>query len=233
MVFDCNKGMVSKMVLNLIFLGPPGAGKGTVAQAVAEKNSLVQLSTGDLIRAEVALGSDLGKELEEVINRGELISDEQIGQMIEAKLKDLSSQENFGGVILDGFPRTGPQADELSSIFARLKQELTAVIYIETSEENVVKRLSSRWTCTKCKKIYNLLSIPPKVEGKCDLDEADLFQRDDDKPETIKARLAQFNEKTAPLIEYYKEKNLLKSYDGNVPPQESISAAEKLIEELK
>jgi len=221
------------MVLNLIFLGPPGAGKGTVAQAVAEKNSLVQLSTGDLIRAEVASGSELGKELSEVINRGELISDEQMGQMLEAKLKELSSKEDFEGVILDGFPRTVPQADELSNIFGRLEQDLTAVIYIETNEENIITRLSSRWTCSKCKKVYNAITNPSKTEGVCDVDAGELTQRDDDKPETIKARLAQFNEKTAPLIEYYKEKDLLKSYDGNVPPTESIAAAEKLIEELK
>ena len=220
------------MVLNLIFLGPPGAGKGTVVQAVSEKYSLVQISTGDLIRAEVASGSELGKELGEIINRGELISDEQMAQMLEAKLKELASGENFNGVILDGFPRTVPQADELANIFGRLEQELNAVINIESSEENIVKRLSSRWTCTKCKKIYNTLSIPPKVEGKCDIDGADLFQRDDDKPETIKARLGQYNEKTAPLINYYKEKGLLKSYDGNVSPAESIAAAEKLLEEL-
>ncbi|MDD3083457.1 MAG: adenylate kinase [Candidatus ainarchaeum sp.] len=221
------------MVLNLIFLGPPGAGKGTVAQAVSKKYSLVQISTGDLIREEVSSGSELGKELGEIINRGELISDEQMAQMLELKLKELSSQENFNGVILDGFPRTVPQADELANIFGRIEQELKAVINIESSEENIVKRLSSRWTCSKCKKIYNTLSVPPKVEGKCDVDGADLFQRDDDKPETIKARLAQYNEKTAPLINYYKEKGLLKAYDGNVPPQESIEAAEKLIEGLE
>jgi adenylate kinase len=218
-------------MLNLIFLGPPGAGKGTVAQAVAEKFSLLQVSTGDLIRAEVSSGSELGKELEKVINAGQLVSDEQIAQMLEEKLKKVYEEE-AKGVILDGFPRTIPQANELENIFSRLGEELSAVIYIESSEENIVKRLSARWTCSKCKKVYNSITNPPKVEGVCDLDGSTLIQRDDDKPETIKARLKTFEEKTSPLLDYYKEKGLLKSYDGNVSPQESIAKAEELIEEI-
>ena len=220
------------MVLNLIFLGPPGAGKGTVAQAVAEKYKLSQVSTGDLIRAEVASGSELAKELQEIMSSGGLVSDELVAKMLENKLIELSSKENFSGVIFDGFPRTIPQADELTNILLRLNQKLNAVINIESSEENIVKRLSARWTCSKCKQIYNSITNPPKEEGKCDLDSADLFQREDDKPETIRQRLSQYNEKTAPLINYYKEKGLLKSYDGNVPPTESIAAAEKIISEI-
>ncbi|MBT4870415.1 MAG: adenylate kinase [Candidatus Diapherotrites archaeon] len=221
------------MVLNLIFLGPPGAGKGTVAQAVADKFSLAQVSTGDLIRAEVASGSELAKELQEIMSSGGLVGDELVAKMLEAKLKALSEEEGFSGIIFDGFPRTIPQANELENILTRLEQKLDAVINIESSEENIVKRLSSRWTCSKCKQIYNTVTNPPKVEGVCDIDGEALFQREDDKPDTIRARLAQYNEKTAPLIEFYKEKELLKSYDGNVPPAESIAAAEKLIESIK
>jgi adenylate kinase len=220
------------MTLNLIFLGPPGAGKGTVAQSVAEKYSLVQISTGDLIRGEVASGSDFGKELAEIINKGELVSDEQVAKMLEEKLKEVYSS-GASGVILDGFPRTILQAIELENIFSRIDKKLSAVIYIESSEENIVKRLSSRWTCSKCKKVYNALTNPPKVNGVCDIDNSQLTQRDDDKEETVRTRLAIFNEKTAPLIEYYKKKGLLKSYDGNVPPKESIVEAEKIIDELK
>ncbi len=220
------------MVLNLIFLGPPGAGKGTVAQAIADKYSLIQLSTGDLIRAEVASDSELGKEMALIINEGKLISDGQISKMLEQKLKSLAEKENFNGVILDGFPRTIPQADELQNIFSRLNQELAAVIYIESSEENIVKRLSSRWTCSKCKKVYNSITNPPKLEGVCDLDSSPLIQRDDDKPETIRKRLEVYQKQTSPLIKYYKEKALLKSYDGNVPPKESIIEAEKIVEKL-
>ncbi len=220
------------MVLNLIFLGPPGAGKGTVAQAVGEKYKMVQISTGDLIRAEVASGSDLGKKLSEIINAGQLVGDDIVGEMLEKKLKNLSSSDNYGGAIFDGFPRTLPQAPMLEKILGDVGQKLDLVINIESSEENIVKRLSARWTCSKCKKVYNTLTIPPKEEGKCDIDGEALIQREDDKPETIRARLAQYTEKTAPLINFYKEKGLLKSYDGNVPPKESIEAAEKLIEGL-
>ena len=220
------------MVLNLIFLGPPGAGKGTVAQAVADKFSLAQVSTGDLIRAEVASESNLAKELQEIMSSGRLVSDELVAKMLEAKITELSSGENFGGVIFDGFPRTIPQANELENILIRLEQKLDAVINIESSEENIVKRLSSRWTCTKCKQIYNTVTNPSKEEGKCDLDGEELFQREDDKPETIRQRLSQYNEKTAPLINFYKEKGLLKSYDGNVPPAKSIAKGIELVEEL-
>jgi adenylate kinase len=220
------------MVLNLIFLGPPGAGKGTVAQAVAGKYGLVQISAGDLIRAEVASGSELGKKLSSIISEGKFVSDDIVGLMIENKLKDLSSNEDYSGVIFDGFPRTLGQAVMLEKILLSVNQKLDLVVNIESSEENIVYRLSSRWTCSSCKKVYNSITNPPKEEGKCDVDGSLLIQRDDDKPETIKKRLKEYFEKTAPLIEYYSEKNLLKSYDGNVPPKESIEAAEKIIDSL-
>jgi adenylate kinase len=219
-------------MLNLLFLGPPGAGKGTVAQAVSEKYGLVQLSTGDLVRAEIKSGSELGKELAEVINAGNLVEDKQISKMFEQKMKSLLEHENFNGVILDGFPRTIPQTAMLEEILKKLNQKLTAVIYIKTDDENLIRRLSSRYTCSKCKKVYNSITLPSKVEGICDLDGAPLIQRDDDKPEVIKKRLVEYRDKTAPLIEHYEKKRLLKSYDGNVPPKESIELAEKLIDEI-
>jgi len=220
------------MALNLIFLGPPGAGKGTVAQAVMEKYKLTQVSTGDLIRAEIASGSKLGKELAEIVNKGHLVNDDQIAQMLEADLKTKAAKASFSGFILDGFPRTLPQAPMLESILGKINQKLTAVIYIESSKESVVKRLSSRWTCSVCKKVYNTVSLPSKKLGVCDDDGAKLIQRDDDKPETIAKRYDTFLEKTSPLIEYYNKKGLLHRYDGNVPPAESVSAAEKIIAKI-
>ena len=217
------------MALNLIFLGPPGAGKGTVAQAVMEKYKLTQISTGDLIRAEIASGSDLGKELAEVVNKGHLVNDDQIAQMLEKDAKTKSSKKEFSGFILDGFPRTLAQAPMLENILGKINQKLTAVIYIESSKESVVKRLSSRWTCEKCKKVYNTVSLPSKKVGVCDDDGAKLIQRDDDKPETIAKRYDTFLEKTSPLIEYYNKKGLLHRYDGNVSPADSVAAAEKII----
>lgn len=220
------------MVLNLIFLGPPGAGKGTVAQAVMSEYTLVQISTGDLVRAEIASGSKLGAELAEVINKGQLVEDNLIGQMFENYLKEKISSPSFNGFILDGFPRTIPQADMLKNILSKLGQKLNAVIYIESSKESVVTRLSSRWTCEKCKKVYNTVSLKPKVEGVCDIDGAKLIQRDDDKPQTIAKRYDVFLEKTLPLINYYENEKILFKYDGNVPPKPSIEEAKKIIKSL-
>ncbi len=220
------------MVLNLIFLGPPGAGKGTVAQAVMNEYKLTQVSTGDLIRAEIASASVLGKQLAEVVNKGQLVNDDQIAQMLEKEIKVQAAKKTFNGFILDGFPRTLPQAPMLETILGKVNQKLTAVIYIESSKESVVKRLSSRWTCEKCKKVYNTLTIPPKNKGVCDDDGAKLIQRDDDKPETIAKRYDTFLEKTSPLIKYYEDKKILHKYDGNVSPEESIKSAEEIIKKI-
>ncbi|MFA5931617.1 MAG: adenylate kinase [archaeon] len=217
------------MALNLIFLGPPGAGKGTVAQAVMEKYKLTQVSTGDLIRAEIASGTEFGKELSEVVNKGQLVNDDQIAKMLEKEVKSKAAQKSFNGFILDGFPRTLAQAPMLENILTKVNQKLTAVIYIESSKESVVRRLSSRWTCEKCKRVYNTVSLKSKQIGICDDDGAKLIQRDDDKPETIAKRYDTFLEKTSPLIDYYSKKDLLHRYDGNVPPKESVEAAEKII----
>lgn len=219
-------------MLNLIFLGPPGAGKGTVAQAIMDEYSLIQISTGDLVRAEISSGSDLGKELAQVINAGNLVGDDLISKMFEKYLSEKTALPEFNGFILDGFPRTLPQADILENILKKLNQKLTAVIYIESSKESVVKRLSSRWTCPKCKKVYNTVSLKPNVEGICDIDNEKLIQRDDDKAETVGIRYDTFLEKTLPLIKYYEKKDLLFRYDGNVAPKESIEEAKKIIQKL-
>jgi adenylate kinase len=217
------------MSLNLIFLGPPGAGKGTVAQAVSDKYKLVQVSTGDLVRAEVASGSDFGKKLSEIINAGNLVNDEQISQMLETKLGAIFSEGKYKGIILDGYPRTIPQAGMLDSILSKFNQKLSAVIYLETNRQNVIDRISSRRTCSKCKKVYNVVTNPPKKVGVCDDDGSTLVQRDDEKAETIAYRYDVFIEKTMPLKEYYEKKGILKSYDTNVPVEESIKRAEKII----
>ncbi len=217
------------MVLNLIFLGPPGAGKGIVSQALMGKHGLVQLSTGDLIRAEVERGSKLGKEMKKTINGGNLVSDSIVGKIFESELKKVIAKKGFEGVVFDGFPRTLNQAEMLNSILSKLNQKLTAVIYIDSSKENVVKRLSSRWICPKCKKVYNSISFPPKNEGVCDIEGAKLEQRDDDKAETIAKRFDVYMKQTSPLIDYYSKKGLVKSYDGNVSAEESISRADKII----
>ncbi|MFA5357731.1 MAG: nucleoside monophosphate kinase [archaeon] len=220
------------MSLNLIFLGPPGAGKGSVAQAVGKKYNLMQVSTGDLIRAEVASGSALGKKLAEIINGGELVSDSITKKLLVNKLDALVKAENFKGFILDGFPRNVAQAESLEKILSDFGQELSAVIYIESSEESIVARLSGRWQCPTCKKVYNASSNPPKNAMKCDIEGSELFQRDDDKPETIRKRYQIFLEQTLPLVDFYDKKNLLQKYDGNVPLGESVLLAEAIVSKL-
>jgi len=215
----------------IILTGPPGTGKGTVAQAAAKKFSLFHLSTGDLVRAEISSGSEFGKKLSETINAGHLVSDDEISEMLENKLKSLIQDKTLKGVILDGYPRTIPQTEMLENILSKLKIKLSAAVYIESSKEKVIERLSSRLTCPKCKKIYStkMKGMIPKKDTLCDIDGTKLIQRDDDKPETVAKRFEVYLEQTLPLINYYKQKGLLLSYDGNVPAEESVIAAEKII----
>jgi adenylate kinase len=222
------------MVLNLIFLGPPGSGKGTVSQSVSIERKLTQISTGDLIRAEVASGSEFGKKLGAIIKEGHLVDDATISEILEKKMASVISTmgSDFHGFILDGYPRTIGQADLLEKLLAKLGQKLSAVIYIESSVENVVSRISTRWGCPKCGRSYNTVTFPSKVLGICDADGATLTQREDDKEATVRSRYATFMEKTMPLVKYYQNKGLLKSYDGNVGPAESIASAEKIIDSL-
>jgi adenylate kinase len=219
-------------MLNIIFLGPPGAGKGTVAQEIGDKFGLIQISTGDLIRAEVKTDSELGKKLKSIIESGKLVSDEIVEKIIENKLNEIKKSSSIKGVIFDGFPRTIPQAKELENILSKINEKLNAVIYIDSSKDSIVKRLSSRRSCKSCGKIYNLVTMPPKEEGKCDIDGGFLYQRDDDKEEIISDRFNEYNEKTFPLIEFYENKGILKKYDGDVPPKESVDIATKIIEEI-
>lgn len=219
--------------MNLIFLGPPGTGKGSVAQAVMEEYGLVQLSTGDLIRGEVSSGSDFGNKLKEIINSGRLVPDELMEPIFEKELSRIVGKNDFMGFILDGFPRTTPQAAMLDRILAKINQKLTAVILIESSKESVVKRLSGRRTCPKCKKVYNVITDPkPKVGGICDIEGEKLIQREDDNAETVGKRFDVYLAQTHPLIEHYKKAGLLMSYDGNVPLDQSIVLAKKIIEGL-
>ena len=218
----------------IILTGPPGTGKGTVAQAAAKKFNLVHLSTGDLVREEIASGSELGKKLAETINAGKLVSDDKISEMLDVRLKKLISEKKSKGVILDGYPRTLPQTGILEDILYRLKLKLSAAIYIESSKERVIERLGSRLSCPKCKKIYNTKTkgMIPKKPGICDDDGTKLIQRDDDKPETIAKRFEIYLQQTLPLINHYKKKGLLMSYDGNGPAEESVKLAENIIEKI-
>ena len=200
--------------MNLILLGAPGAGKGTVSKLLVEKKGMVQISTGDILRGAIKEGSDLGKKAEGFMTRGELVPDQLILDIIEEKL----SKEKFpNGFILDGFPRTIPQAEGLRKIMSRLSIKIDAAVDLIVDENEIVKRLSSRRTCSNsdCQAIYNVFSKPTKKEGVCDLCGSPVVQRSDETEEAIKVRLNTYKEKTAPLVDYYKNEGLLKSIDAN------------------
>jgi adenylate kinase len=204
--------------LNLILMGPPGAGKGTQAERLVDDFDLPYFATGDILRAERKEGTELGKEVDEYLQKGELVPDELIIEKVVIPRVD--SPEAADGFLLDGFPRTKRQAEALDEAMARLGRELTAVLSIEVPDEEIVRRLSGRRICTKNGHVYHVEFDPPKNEGFCDQDGSQLIQRDDDKPETVRHRLEVFHEQTRPLIPYYEKRGLLRTFDGTRPPEE-------------
>ncbi len=197
--------------MRVIFLGPPGGGKGTQADFIAKKYDIPKLSTGDLLRESVAKETSLGKEAKGYMNRGELVPDAVVIGLVEEKLGSPDCKKGF---LLDGFPRTVTQADQLSTYLTSRGEALDWVVYFSLSKDEIVRRISGRRTCSKCQAVYHLESVPPKQEGICDVCGNSLIQRNDDKPETIESRLGVYQEQTAPLIEYYKMRNILSELDG-------------------
>jgi adenylate kinase len=204
--------------LNLILLGPPGSGKGTQGERLQEDFRLPYYATGDILRAAVKEGTDVGNKAKEFMDRGDLVPDEVIIGVIAERLKQ---EEAADGFILDGFPRTVPQAEALDSKMKELRREMTAAILIDVSEDEVLRRLGGRRTCEQNPgHIYHLDFDPPKQEGVCDIDGGKLVVRDDDKPDVIKNRLRQYREKTEPLIDYYEDRGILNHVDGKRTPDE-------------
>ena len=197
--------------MRVIFLGPPGVGKGTQADFIAQKYKIPKLSTGDLLRESVANETPLGKEAKGYMTRGELVPDAVVVGLVEEKLTSPECQKGF---LLDGFPRTVAQADQLSSYLASTGKGLDRVVYFSLSEDEIIRRISGRRSCPECKAVYHLESVPPKQAGICDACGKSLIQRNDDKPETVESRLAVYQEQTAPLVEYYKSRNILGELDG-------------------
>ena len=203
--------------LNLILLGPPGAGKGTQAERLVADFDLPYYATGDILRAAVKEESDLGKEAKEYMDRGDLVPDEVICRVV---VERIDRTEALDGFVLDGFPRTIPQAEELGGAFERLGRHLTAVLLIDAPDEEVIRRLSGRRVCKDKGHVYLLEFDPPKNEGFCDQDGSPLIQRDDDKEETVKHRLNVFHEQTKPLVDFYEKQGLLRRFDGTRAPDE-------------
>jgi adenylate kinase len=204
--------------LNLILLGPPGAGKGTQAERLREDFALPHISTGDMLRAEVAAGSDLGLAAKRYMDAGDLVPDEVIVGMISKRVREPDANEGF---LLDGFPRNAEQADALAKALEDLGRRLSAALLFEVPDDELVRRLAGRRVCVKNPShIYHVEFDPPKHEGVCDQDGSRLMQRDDDKEETIRRRLEVYHSQTEPLIEHYDEAGMLRRFDGTRDPDE-------------
>lgn len=198
--------------MKVIFLGPPGVGKGTQADFIAKKIGIQKLSTGDLLRESVDRRTKLGNEAKLFMERGELVPDNVVIRLVEEKLV---SPECRNGFLLDGFPRTVAQADKLSSFLEGNGEAIDRVVYFSLPQADIIERISGRRSCPKCKAVYHLKSIPPKKDGVCNECEVPLIQRNDDKPETIQSRLVVYQKQTEPLIQYYKDRGILSELDGS------------------
>ncbi|MBI5194737.1 MAG: adenylate kinase [Nitrospirae bacterium] len=197
--------------MRLVLLGAPGAGKGTQAKKLIEKYGIPQISTGDILRKAVADGTPLGKEAKSYMDKGELVPDKVVIGLIEDRLKQPDCKKGF---ILDGFPRNTAQAETLDAMLKKLNMPLDSALSVEVPKDDLMKRLTGRRTCRGCQQMYNVYFSPSKKNTVCDKCGGELFQRDDDKEETIKRRLDVYEAQTAPLIDYYKKGGILKSVMG-------------------
>lgn len=202
--------------LNLVLLGPPGSGKGTQGERLQEDLQLPYYATGDILRAAVKEGTELGRTAQEYMERGDLVPDEVIVGAIGERI---DSEEAADGFILDGFPRTVPQADALGEALQKAGRKISAVLLIDVPDEEVVRRLSGR-RVSRSGRVYHVDFDPPKHPDRCDIDGSALIQRDDDKPDTIRKRLAVYHEQTEPLVDYYESRDLLRRFDGTRTPTE-------------
>jgi adenylate kinase len=198
----------------IVLLGPPGAGKGTQAEAISAKLNLPHISSGDIFRENLKHQTELGKLAAEYINKGELVPDDVTIDMIKERLSHSDCQE---GAVLDGFPRTPAQAEAFASMLLSINGQVRLVPYICVPEEVLIDRLSGRWTCREAGHIYHEIYNPPQKPGKCDFDGSELYQREDDKAETVKRRIRVYLEQTQPLIEYYHQHGVLAEVDGKNP----------------
>jgi adenylate kinase len=216
--------------LNLILLGPPGSGKGTQGERLQEDFRLPYYATGDILRAAVREGTDIGVQAKEYMDRGDLVPDAVIVGVIAERIEEKEAEDGF---ILDGFPRTEPQAEALDAKLGELRREVSTVVLIDVDDDEVVRRLGGRRTCVENGHVFHVEFDPPKKEGVCDVCGSPLEVREDDKPEVIRHRLDQYHTKTEPLIAYYEARGLLKRVDGKPDPEEVTDRIRALLATLK
>lgn len=210
--------------MKIILLGAPGAGKGTQAKRIAAKYNIPHISTGDIFRANIKNGTELGKKAKTYMDQGLLVPDELVVDLVVDRVKD---EDCINGYVLDGFPRTIPQAQELDAALAKINEKMDFAVNVEVPDDNIIRRMSGRRACVACGATYHLVYIPTKVEGICDVCGAELILRDDDQPETVKKRLDIYHEQTQPLIDYYTEQGILLEVDGTVDMEEVFAQITK------
>ncbi|MCR4650262.1 MAG: adenylate kinase [Lachnospiraceae bacterium] len=207
--------------MKIIMLGAPGAGKGTQAKMIAEKYSIPHISTGDIFRANIKNGTELGMEAKKYMDAGQLVPDELTVKIL---LDRVAADDCKNGYVLDGFPRTIPQAEVLENALNELGDKIDYAIDVDVPDENIINRMSGRRACVTCGATYHVVHIPPKTEGVCDKCGSELILRDDDKPETVKNRLDVYHKQTQPLIDFYNKREILKEVDGTVDSSEVFKA---------
>lgn len=214
--------------MKIIMLGAPGAGKGTQAKKIAEKYNIPHISTGDIFRANIKEGTELGKKAKTYMDQGLLVPDELVVDLVVDRV---AQEDAKNGYVLDGFPRTIPQAEALDAALEKIGEKVDFAVNVEVPDENIINRMSGRRACVKCGATYHIVHIPTKVEGICDTCGSELILREDDKPETVKKRLMVYHDQTQPLIDYYTKKNILKEVDGTVDMDEVFTAIVKVLGE--
>jgi adenylate kinase len=214
--------------MKIIMLGAPGAGKGTQAKMIADKYTIPHISTGDIFRANIKNGTELGKKAKTYMDKGELVPDELVVDLVVDRV---AQDDCKNGYVLDGFPRTIPQAESLDEALEKFGSKIDYAINVEVPDENIVNRMSGRRACVSCGATYHIVHIPTKVEGICDRCGSELILRDDDKPETVKKRLAVYHEQTQPLIDYYNGKNVLVEVDGTQDMNDVFTDITKILGE--
>ncbi|HHY39817.1 MAG TPA: adenylate kinase [Syntrophaceticus sp.] len=215
--------------MNILIMGPPGAGKGTQASRITSFFEIPHISTGDMFRAEIKQASELGKRIKSYLDTGQLVPDEVTVEVIKKRLQQADTQKGF---LLDGFPRTIPQAEALDGILKEMGRSLDLVINIKVDPQVLLDRMTGRRVCQKCGATYHVVNQPPRVEGVCDLCEGELYQRSDDTVETVSNRLDVYQKQTAPLLEYYQQRGIVAEVNGEQSIDDVFKEIEQLIRRL-